>query len=130
VVTTRWERWLGVGRWSLMVGAVAILGATMALRGSDDEGAGDEVVVLETEYFHFTYPGEAKGRALEVIQRADRAYLQICAALGAEPRHGGKVVADLTERSGLHAGIAGWQKLRIDLEQEDPEWLPHVLYHE
>jgi hypothetical protein len=92
-----------------------------------DRFGGGRTVVFETQHFHFTYRAGREEQARIVISEADRAYQRVRQWL---PGTGGPIVADLTEASSEHLGIAGWQKMRIDLRPKSPALLRHVLYHE
>lgn len=83
----------------------------------------------ETRHYQFVYPANLRERALGLVARADRAYEDVRASLGA--REDAPIVADLTERSAEHAGIAAWQKIRMDIaEEDDGTRLLATLVHE
>lgn len=88
-----------------------------------------ETARAETNRYQFTYPVSNRDAALELVRAGDGICERVAAALGTFPE--GKIVADLTETSGEHAGIAGWKKVRIDLRSDKgPTWLRYVLAHE
>jgi hypothetical protein len=96
----------------------------------DDKPSAARVLSFDTEHFHFTYRDAEAGRALVIIKAADQAYADVRGWLGAPA--GDRVVADLTDESAEHLGIAGWTKMRLDLSRPDESGalLRHVLYHE
>lgn len=126
-----WGPVLNGAYWVSLVGGVLValgVAAFVASReGAQDTGATD-TQTLQTEHFVFEYPTAAREPAMLVMREADTAYVRVSEMLGVE--RAGRVVADLTEQSEMHAGIAGWKKVRINVGSEDPGWLKHVLYHE
>jgi hypothetical protein len=88
------------------------------------------VLSFDTKHFHFTYREPQAERARVIIRAADGAYDEIKRWLDAPDVD--TIVADLTEQSDEHLGIAGWTKMRLNLSRtEEPEaLLRHVLYHE
>ncbi|HXU81443.1 MAG TPA: ABC transporter permease [Polyangia bacterium] len=98
---------------------------------SDEPGLSQRTLTFETERFHFTYREGRADRAMVIIREADRAYRRVRTWLpGPDGDGGDRIVADLTDASSEHLGIAGWKKLRIDLRPSSPALLRHVLYHE
>jgi hypothetical protein len=129
------------GRIALGCGTFALVGLGLSLLvylgANDDEErapvryASFATARAETERFDFTYPVDARARALWLIGRADEAHAQVRAALGAEGPQAPRIVVDLTERSSEHAGITAWQKIRMDLAGEEDEGeLLHTFLHE
>jgi hypothetical protein len=110
----------------------AMLGAgkekPAALTGEKERAA--RVLSFDTAHFHFTYREPQADRARVVIRAADGAYDEVRRWLGAPDVD--TIVADMTEQSDEHLGIAGWSKMRLNLlRAEEPEaLLRHVLYHE
>src|SRR5205814_10211455 len=94
---------------------------------SEDKGA-DRILTAETARFHFTYREQDKEQAMLIMSEADRAYHRVRGWLPGPD--GDPIVADLTDTSREHLGIAGWKKLRLDLRPKSPALLRHVLYHE
>lgn len=89
-----------------------------------------ETARLETEHYNFTYPISLSSRAANLAAGADDVYEQAFAYLG-EEQSDALVVADLTDVSEEHLGIASTGKLKLDLTQnEDPQLLKHILFHE
>lgn len=119
---------------------VMVLFAFVAfLADSDDDGpspkAGSSHYVswqtadAETRHYRFRYPTSLRGRALALIGDADAAYGAVQAFLGAEARE--RIVVDLTEVSDHHAGITGWQKIRMGLAGDrDDAFRLRVFHHE
>ena len=100
--------------------------------GEDDEteGASDQPVrTLDTEHFRFSYHPAEEVQARFIGREADQAYRRVRERLGAPAVE--HIVADLTETSDHHLGIAGWKKMRLDIRPPKSEGLlRHVLYHE
>jgi hypothetical protein len=113
-----------------IAGAMMSGGAGKPKASPADDARPVRVVSFDTEHFHFTYREPRAARALIVIMAADQAYDDIRRWLGAPALD--RIVADLTEESDEHLGIAGWTKMRLDLSRPDePDaLLRHVLYHE
>jgi len=85
---------------------------------------------LETEYYHFTYPSSHREPALGLARRADKIFETTFEYLG-DPKSDQVIVADLTDVSEEHLGIATQGKLRMDLTRsEEPGKLDHILCHE
>jgi hypothetical protein len=97
--------------------------------GTEEKRAA-RVLAFDTARFHFTYREPQADRALVVIRAADGAYDEIRRWLDAPDVD--TIVADLTEQSEEHLGIAGWTKMRLNLSRPDepPALLGHLLYHE
>jgi hypothetical protein len=114
----------------LIAGMMVGLGGNKPKASSGERTLSTRVLSFDTEHFHFTYREPQAARALVIIKDADRAYDDVRGWLGAPPLD--RIVADLTESSDEHLGIAGWTKMRLDLSRPDePEaLLRHVLYHE
>ncbi len=120
---------------TLVIGS--LLGLLIAIGASTDEEEEEEPVRYvafqtadaETAHYRFRYPVNLRERALGLIGGADAAYEAVRAALGAAD--GPPIVADLTETSGDHAGIASWQKIRVGLVgAADERRLLRVFHHE
>jgi hypothetical protein len=115
-----------------LLGATFVCAALMAVWSESppttEQGLPQRTLAFETERFHFTYREGQAEQAMIVIREADRAYRRVRTWLpGPE---GDRIVADLTDTSSEHLGIAGWKKMRIDLRPKSPALLRHVLYHE
>jgi len=119
---------LGLGMIALALVAVPL----MVTMGQDDgsEAAADQPVrTLDTEHFRFSYHPADEVQARLIGREADAAYRRIRERLGAPAVE--HIVADLTETSDHHLGIAGWKKMRLDIRPPKSEGLlRHVLYHE
>lgn len=82
-----------------------------------------------TARYELTYPVSHEARALALIADVDAIHGAVQRELGADP--GPDLVADLTEVSGEHLGIASWTHLRVGLVAEpDPVRLRHTFAHE
>ncbi len=88
-----------------------------------------ETARVQTEFYNFTFPVNLRERALTLALGADALYSRARARLQAP--HSGIVIADLTDLSFEHLGIASHEKIRMDITQhQEPELLQHVLFHE
>ena len=84
---------------------------------------------MRTEHFQFRYLPADRAGALALSAIADEGLEALQQLLGVERSR--LIVADLTETSSEHFGIAGWQKVRIERGVlDDPVMRRHVLYHE
>ncbi len=114
---------------ALAAGAAAV--TTLGGGRADPQGPSGprRTVTLDTQHFRFSYFPDHEREAQLVAGEADRAYQRLQTWL---PTPGaGTIVADLTEASREHAGIAGWEKLRLDVRGDKPTpLLHHLLYHE
>ncbi|MFK7987782.1 MAG: ABC transporter permease subunit [Sandaracinaceae bacterium] len=82
-----------------------------------------------TERYRVRYPVVAVARANALMEDADAIHAALQAQLAAEP--GPVLVADLTEVSGEHRGIASWTHIRVGLVTEpDESALRHTFAHE
>jgi hypothetical protein len=116
--------------------AVMVLAGTLTmylplLRGTGDADfdAGSRPISLHTRHYQFRYLPQDRDGALALSSIADAAHARIRALLGASV--GARTVADLTETSPEHQGIAGWQTMRIERGVlRDRRLAAHVLYHE
>lgn len=83
----------------------------------------------ETARYHFTYPVSHRARAVALMDVADELHAGVAEQLGAD--EGPSLLADLTEVSGDHLGIASWTHLRVGIVNErDPIRLRHTFAHE
>lgn len=84
---------------------------------------------LSTSHYQFTFPVNLRSRAVELAGSADRIYQRAVEVLDAPS--GPPIVADLTDVSYAHLGIASKGKMRVDITQDgDRSLLEHVLFHE
>lgn len=82
-----------------------------------------------TDRYEFQMPESHLERAEPLIGRADAIHARVQRLLGAD--RGPRLVADLTEVSGEHLGIASWTHIRVGLVGErDPERLARTFAHE
>ena len=119
---------LGFGMVVLALVAVPL----MVTVGEDEDAqlAADQPVrTLDTEHFRFSYHPAHEVQAHFIGREADQAYRRLRERLGAPAVE--HIVADLTETSDDHLGIAGWKKMRLDIRPPKSEGLlRHLLYHE
>lgn len=88
-----------------------------------------ETRTVRTERWEVTYPVSHEARARALIDEADALHEAVRRRLGADV--GPTLVADLTEVSGDHRGIASWTHVRVGLVTEpDLTRLRRVLAHE
>jgi hypothetical protein len=135
VLGPRWRRAglvLGAAVGLLILVGVVIDRSGPGDRGARKEGEGDgdtKTATIETRYFHFTYRRADEPRARVVAGMADAVLDSVRRFLDAPA--GGRVIADLTDRSNEHAGIAGWQRMRLDLDRRHSDgFVAYVLRHE
>jgi hypothetical protein len=135
VLGPRWRRAglvLGAAVGLLMLVGVVIDRSDPDDEDGDGDGDGDAktaTATIETRQFHFTYRRADEPRARMVAAMADATHDSVRRFLGAPA--GGRVIADLTDRSNEHAGIAGWQRMRLDLDRRHSDaFVAHVLRHE
>ncbi|MEM7218592.1 MAG: hypothetical protein AAF515_09525 [Pseudomonadota bacterium] len=107
--------------------AVAII-AVLAGLGSNTATEGN-LKTHATERFRFIYDARDTSLAAPLFARADGLGAAVFERLQA--KHEGQILADLTDTSPNHLGIAGWNKLRIqrDALRESAE-REHVFVHE
>jgi hypothetical protein len=92
-------------------------------------GVASDLGQLETKHVHFTYRPMHEAQARFLAGEADQAYVRVRDWLRAPAIE--TVIADLTDESTEHIGLAGWKKLRIDVRPPKPRaLLRFVLYHE
>jgi len=70
-----------------------------------------------TARYVYTYPVSHRDRAERLMAGADALHAALASRLGADP--GPPLIADLTEVSADHLGIASWTHLRVGLVQEE-----------
>lgn len=130
-------------RWAKTVGCLTALAVVVLFclwAATDDDSEEPEVkeahfprretARLETQHYSFTFPTGLRERALRLADRADSLYAKASRQLGGAGK-GARVIADLTDVSSEHLGIASTEKLRMDITQnEEPELLQHILFHE
>ena len=84
---------------------------------------------IETEHYNLTFPVSLRHRALKLASEADNIYRYVNEQLGEVKRE--RIIADLTDVSQEHLGIASLNKLRVDIaNNEEPNLLEHILCHE
>ncbi|MGE0786984.1 MAG: ABC transporter permease subunit [Sandaracinaceae bacterium] len=134
---------IGLGCAATLVGTTVLVllvvaaGLSAAGRGdpTDDEsrdpGELPSVATVErvTERYQLQIPESHLERAQPLIARADAIHAEVQALHRADP--GPRLIADLTEVSGEHLGIASWTHIRVGLVHEtDPLRLERTFAHE
>jgi hypothetical protein len=88
-----------------------------------------ETATRVTERYELTYPVSHAHRAEPLIAEADAIHRALEERLNADA--GERLVADLTEVSGEHLGIASWTHVRVGIvDERDPERLLRTFAHE
>lgn len=120
---------------SAVVGFIGLIALGLLIGGMpDDPDASEDDGSIETserttERYVFTYPTSLEARATPLIDAADALHEGVRVRLGAGA--GPRLVADLTDTSGEHLGIASWTHLRVGLVAErDPVRLRRTFAHE
>ena len=126
---------------SLLVGIVAFSLVYHVMNNAPDEGDGhgpDEVTIeypswstsrARSRHYQFVYPTNMAGRALALVAAADRVHEKVREFFDAEP--GEPIVVDATSVLPRHAGLAYWDKIRLNLiVSEDLPTLESILGHE
>ncbi|MEO1996530.1 MAG: ABC transporter permease [Planctomycetaceae bacterium] len=128
--------------WSASV-VLVIAVASLAFRFADQEFAETEaddngVTIVypswstsrsRTAHFEFMYPTNLSNRALALIDAADSVHEKVTRFLDTEA--GAPIVVDATSALPRHAGLAYWDKIRLDLTvTEHQETLQSILGHE
>ncbi|MCA9793638.1 MAG: ABC transporter permease [Candidatus Eremiobacteraeota bacterium] len=124
------------GRFALgCAGFLIVIFLAIVLIGGDSSDDKDETFQsfqtarLVTRHYQFTFPVNLRNRAVQLAGSADRIYEAAVKALNAP--EGPPIVADLTDVSYAHLGIASKGKMRVDITQDgDPKLLEHILFHE
>ena len=125
--------WGGLGLAILvsgLLGVFQVVDSGTEERTEDEAGAQAQTRrTLATEHFHFTYHVADEPKALALARQADSVYQAVRDFLGANDIP--TIIADLTDVSPEHEGIAGRQRLRMDLSAERPgSHYNYVLHHE
>ena len=119
---------LGAGMFVLALVAVPLM-VSVGLDEAPEVGTDQPVRSLDTEHFRFSYHPGHEVQAHFIGREADQAYRRVRERLAAPAVE--HIVADLTETSDEHLGIAGWKRMRLDIRPPKSEGLlRHVLYHE
>jgi hypothetical protein len=102
-------------------------GLTDAALGRADSQA--QLESIETQYYEISYYALDRPHAQILQKEADQRSQQVQQLLGMTSSD--LILADLTDTSADHLGIAGWKKLRIRRSAlYDPEQRSHVFVHE
>lgn len=119
----------------LTVAFVALIAGMFLMTGLPGDDSNEsatpslETTEVRTERYLLTVPSALSARAEPLIDDADRLHEAVRARLGAEV--GPELVADLTDTSTEHLGIAAWTTLRVGLAVErDPVRLKRTFTHE
>jgi hypothetical protein len=83
---------------------------------------------VDTARYRFSYREALGERALHLVAHADAVHDAVAATLGVGG--GAPIVVDLCDESAVHAGLAAWKKIRMDITRGEPAYLLHVLRHE
>lgn len=126
---------LGCGG-AAFVGFLALIAFGLLVGGGlpDEPEADDEVATFETterrtQRYVFNYPTGLAARAQPLLDEGDALHERVRARLGAEV--GPVLLADLTDTSAEHLGIAAWTHVRVGLVGErDPVRLRRTFVHE
>ena len=116
-----------------IVAVVLLLGFAVSqfgLDSVDDDLASNRVSeTIETNHYTLEYYAEDRERVQLFARDVDDLFNRTRVQLGASA--GAKIVADLTDASDDHLGIAGWQKLRMKRSAlYDLNRRAHVFVHE
>jgi hypothetical protein len=99
---------------------LGMIGLGLMVGADEDDHATDDglfdVEEEETERFVFTYPASHRERAETLMDAADPIHEELRRILGAE--RGPQIIADLTESSSDHLGIASWTHVRVGIVAE------------
>jgi ABC-type transport system involved in multi-copper enzyme maturation permease subunit len=105
---------------ALAIMFLGVISIGLLLGAGDEEGETNlglvETAEHPTQRYLFTYPTSHRERALRLIESADAIHADIQRRLGTE--QGPQIVADLTEVSGDHLGIASWTHVRVGIVAE------------
>lgn len=140
ITVTKANRWKKSVGCFTMLAVVVLFILWIASEGSEEGSSEDEGPVsfpsyqtarLATAHYNFTFPVNLRGRALRLSLAADGIFTDASSQLGCREEEKGLVIADLTDFSSEHLGIASTEKLRIDItSNQEHELLEHVLHHE
>ncbi|MCZ6887958.1 MAG: hypothetical protein O7H39_05630, partial [Gammaproteobacteria bacterium] len=123
-----------VGRIAMAIGVIAgvVLIAIVAVSLAEDQRGYPRALprtVLDTGHYSFHFAGADAEQVEALSLEADAIYANVRDLLDAG--HTGRIVADLTDTSPQHLGVAGWKKVRIKRSVlGDPALRAHVLAHE
>lgn len=122
--------WRVVGGLVLTTAVLATVGLVLPEKGTDkgaSAGVASDLGQLETKHVHFTYRPMHEAQARFLAGEADQAYARVRDWLRAPEIE--TVIADLTDESTEHVGLAGWKKLRIDVRPPKPRALLRFVFH-
>lgn len=128
----------GVKRRRKSVGCITVFAVVLLLilwiRSNDSDDSAKDAPVLTTarmttRHYVFTFPTKVRHRAEALANAGDPIYEYVDKQLGGVDK--ATIVADLTDQSEEHLGIASLNKLRVDiLDNTEPSLLQHILCHE
>ena len=96
--------------------------------GGDVEPA-NQLETITTQHYEISHYAEDRIQAQLLSREADLRFQQVQQLLGTSVTE--PILADLTDDSDDHLGIAGWKKLRMKQDAlYDPEQRSHVFVHE
>ena len=113
---------------------VALIVLVVLFLGLDDSEPAEEApsyatARTETDHYNLTFPVSLRGRALKLASQADSIYRYVDEQMGEVRKE--RIIADLTDVSREHLGIASLNKIRVDIaSNQEPELLEHILCHE
>ena len=111
---------------------IVAYGVSELAPGLGDEDYADDGLSLEsfeTEYYEISFYNEDVEQARILMDEAEPFAEQVMQQLGFKTKQ--RILADLTDNSQDHLGIAGWKKLRMERNAlYDDELRSHVFVHE
>lgn len=126
---------------SLLVGAAAVSLTYYAMSNDPDITEGGDPGAVTVEYpswstsrarsrcYEFVYPTNLAGRVLPLLAAADQVHDKVRQFFAAEA--GEPIVVDATSLLPRHAGLAYWDKIRLNLAvSREPSELESILGHE
>jgi hypothetical protein len=122
--------WRVVMALALTAAVLATVGLVVPKSGAGkgpSAGVESDLGKLETKHVQFTYRPIHEAQARFLAGDADQSYARVRDWLRAPEI--GTVIADLTDESTEHVGLAGWQKLRIDVRPPKPRALLRFVFH-
>ncbi len=85
--------------------------------------------MIETEYYRIHFQPSHRYLAQAAAQEADTIFAGLSTLFDAGPM--GKIIADVSDNSAAHLGVAGWKKVRINSDALiDANLRTHVIAHE
>lgn len=132
----KWPKLVGCSTVVFILGFLMLWAFTTPEASFEEEAADPqgfrsfETATTLTKFYEITFPTSLRRPAMALAQRADDVYKTLSLHLGAVGEED-RIVADLTDASHEHLGIASQGTLKIDLtDSQDPAILAHILCHE